>query len=134
MDWPIPRPKPVGLAAEWYRNLARGELRFQRCGRCGAWRHPPRLWCGQCGAPEWAWERASGRGKVFTWTVSHKPLHGSFVDVVPYAIVVAELDEGVRLMANLRHLPDGGLSIDQPVEVAIDVIDDDLGVPYLLSG
>lgn len=130
MGWPASRPKPVGLTAEWYRYLAKGELRFQQCRTCSAWRHPPRLLCDRCGSADWAWERSSGRGRVFTWTVTHKALHPGFAHVVPYPIVVAELDEGVRLLANVRDLSGGLLSIDLPVEVAIEPIDDEVGQVY----
>jgi len=131
MTWPQPLPSPVGLNAEWYAHCAAGELRFQRCGACGAWRHPPRVLCAACGSGEWSWERSSGRGAVFSWTVTHQPVYAAFAEVVPYAVVVAELEEGVRIVSNLRGVAPDALALDLPVEVEIDHVSDQIGLPYL---
>ena len=98
-----PLPKPEGLNAEFYAHCARRELRFQRCD-CGLWRHPPRVLCAACGSERWHWALASGRGRVFTWTVTHQALHPAYADDVPYALLVVEMDEGVRMVSTLRDL------------------------------
>src|SRR4051794_37464742 len=102
-------PAPIGLNAEFYRYLADGELRLQRCSGCGEWRHPPRHLCAGCGSNEVAWERASGRARVFSWTVTHRAVDPAFT--TPYAIVVAELEEGPRLVGNLRGMAPGDLAL-----------------------
>ena len=114
------------MTAEWYRHLAGGELRFQRCGACGAWRHPPRLLCASCGSDEWAWERSSGRGRVFSWTVTHRAIDPAFTP--PYAILVVELAEGPRLVGNLRGLEPSELALDLPVVVEIEHASDTVGL------
>src|SRR5690349_16658864 len=108
-------PNPAGLNAQFYAYCADGELRFQRCGACGAWRHPPRYRCGACGSPEWTWERSTGRGRVFSWTVTHRAIDPAYADELPYAIVVVELDEGPRLVGNLRDLAPSALTLGRPV-------------------
>jgi uncharacterized OB-fold protein len=115
-------PHPVGLNAEFYAYCAAGELRFQRCGSCGAWRHPPRYRCGACGSGDWSWERSSGRGRIFSWTVTHQLLDPAYADELPYAIVVVELDEGPRLVGNLRGLAPASLRLDLPVEVEFEAV------------
>lgn len=118
-------PAPVGLNAEFYEWLARGELRIQRCGNCSAWRHPPRHRCAACGASGSEWERASGRGRVFSWTVTHRAVDPAFSP--PYAIVVAELEEGPRLVGNLRGAPPSALELDRPLTVEIEAHSDTVG-------
>jgi hypothetical protein len=78
-------PAPIGLNAEFYRYLAQNELRLQRCTSCGTWRHPPRHLCAPCGSPAVEWARASGRARVFSWTVTHRAVDPAFT--APYAIV-----------------------------------------------
>ena len=116
----VPKPRPVleGMTAAYYEHCARGELRFQRCDDCGAWRHPPRVLCAACGSPQWSWQRATGRGRIFTWTVVHQAMNPAFVSEVPYAVIVVEMDEGVRVVANLRGAGPEVLRLDLPVEVA----------------
>jgi uncharacterized OB-fold protein len=111
-------PSPVGPSAEFYSWLARGELRLQRCSACNEWRHPPRFRCAVCGSAEWSFEPASGRGEVFTWTVTHRAVDPAFEP--PYAIVVAELDEGPRLVGSLAGIDPHALALGLPVEVELE--------------
>jgi uncharacterized OB-fold protein len=119
-------PSPVGPNAEFYAYLGRGELRLQRCAACGAWRHPPRHRCAACGALAATWERASGRGRVFTWTVTHRPVDPAFE--TPYAVVVVELDEGPRLVGNVRGIALSDLVLDLPVAVEIEPVSEAVGL------
>ena len=119
-------PTPVGLNAEFYGFLAQGELRLQRCNACDAWRHPPRHRCATCGAAEAHWDVPSGRGRVFTWTVTHRAVDPAFTP--PYAVVVVELDEGPRLVGNLRGLDPADLALDLPVVVEIEPVNETIGL------
>jgi uncharacterized OB-fold protein len=115
----IPRPLPLleGFAGEFYAHCKRGELHFQRCGDCAAWRHVPREMCPECGSWNWEWARSSGRGRVFSWTVVARALHPAFQDACPYAPVVIEMEEGVRILSELVDCAPDALEIDMPVEV-----------------
>jgi uncharacterized OB-fold protein len=112
-------PAPVGLNAEFYAFLAHGELRLQRCAACGAFRHPPRHRCATCGSLDATWELASGRGRLFSWTVTHRPLDPAFEP--PYVVAVVETDEGPRLVANLRDVQPWQLTLDLPLVAEIEV-------------
>ena len=113
-------PSPTGLNAEFYERAARAGLHLQRCTACDAWRHPPRFLCAACGSTDWRWERASDRGRVFSWTVTHRAIDPAFADALPYMIVVVELDEGVRLVGNLVGAGPDALALDLPVVVDLD--------------
>lgn len=128
---PKPGPNLDGLTGDWYGFLAQGELRFQQCASCGRWRHPPRIACAGCGADGWSWETSSGRGEVHSWTVSHHALHPAWAAEVPYAIVVAALEEpGVRLVAGWDG-PLDGLALGVPLVVGLETRDEGLVVPRL---
>jgi uncharacterized OB-fold protein len=115
-------PQPVGLNAEFYAHCAAGELRFQRCTACATWRHPPRARCAACGSDAWEWALASGRGAVFSWTVTHRPLDPAFADEVPYAVLVVEMEEGPRVVGNLRGLAPSELTLGLPVSVVFEPV------------
>jgi len=119
-------PSAVGLNGEFYAFLARGELRLQRCSACGTWRHPPRYRCAHCGSAAVTWEPATGRGCVFSWTVTHRAIDPAFTP--PYAILVVELEEGPRLVGNLRGLEPSELVLDLPVVVEIEHASDTVGL------
>jgi uncharacterized protein len=119
-------PTAVGLNGEFYAFLARGELRLQRCAACSAWQHPPRNRCAQCGSGDVTWEPATGRGRVYSWTVTHRAVDPAFTP--PYAILVVELEEGPRLVGNLRGLEPSELVLDLPVVVEIEHASDTVGL------
>ncbi|HEY8547409.1 MAG TPA: OB-fold domain-containing protein [Acidimicrobiales bacterium] len=121
---PVPRPLPrlEGLTGEFYGWPAQGELRFQRCADCRAWRHLPRPRCPHCHSPAWSWERSSGRGRVFSWTVTHRALHPYFTEL-PYAQVLVEMDEGPRVLSWVVDVEADDLTFDLPVEVRFLTVD-----------
>jgi uncharacterized OB-fold protein len=110
----------AGLTAEFYGWCAQGELRFQRCASCRTWRHVPRVLCAACGSREWAWEASSGWGRVFTWTLVARAMHPAFQQDTPYAAVVVELEEGVRMVSRVIDCPPEELEIDMPVSVTFE--------------
>lgn len=124
-----PLPGLEGLTAEFYAWCRSGELRFQRCEACGTWRHVPRPMCAECGSTKWQWQRSSGRGRVFTWTTTAMPLHPAFRDSVPYATVVVETDEGVRIVSQLLDCSPEEIAMDMPVEVVFDAVTDAVTLP-----
>ncbi len=128
-DYKKPLPALEGLTQEFYGFCREGELRFQRCASCQAWRHVPREMCAQCGSMDWSWEASSGRGKLFTWTVAARPLHAAFADDAPYAPAVVELDEGVRLVTEIVNCKPVDLEIDAPVEVIFDAVTPEITLP-----
>jgi uncharacterized OB-fold protein len=118
-----------GLTKQFYDFCKQHELRFQRCKPCGAWRHVPREMCAECGSMEWEWEKSSGRGTVYTWTVVVRPMHPAFQTAVPYAPVVVEMDEGVRLLSTVVDCPPEELEIGMPVGVSFQDVTDEVTLP-----
>lgn len=119
-------PNPIGLNAELYAHWARGELRLQRCSDCSTWRHPPRFLCANCGSTRSTWELAAGRGRVFSWTITHRAVDPAFEP--PYAIVVVELAEGPRLVGNIVGLDPAALALDLEVVVELEVVSDTIAL------
>lgn len=129
---PVERPLPEpddDLNAAFWEHCAREELRFQRCAACGSWRHLPRLRCARCGSGEFSWERSSGRGRVYSWTITHQAPLRAFAARAPYAVLVVELDEGVRMVAGLVEATPEVLRLDLPVEVVFERITAEAALP-----
>ena len=124
-----PLPKLEGLAGEFYGWCKQEELRFQRCQDCGAWRHVPREICASCASWSWEWARSTGRGTVFTWTVVNRAMHPAFANDTPFAAVVIELEEGVRLLSEVVDCPPDALEIGMPVEVVFEAQTDEVTLP-----
>ena len=124
-----PLPTLAGLAGEFYGWCKKHELRFQRCTACGTWRHVPRELCAACGSWDWEWARSSGRGTVYTWTVAVRAMHPAFQNAVPYAPVVVEMEEGVRILSRVTDCPPDALEVGMPVAVAFDDVTQEVTLP-----
>ncbi len=111
----------------WAGTLA-GELRIQRCGSCGALRHPPGPACLSCGATDQQqFQVAAGTGTVYSYVVHrHPPVPGK---QLPIIVALVELTEGVRVMAELTGIDPAEVHIGLPVRTSFIRIDDDLVLP-----
>lgn len=134
-DCNLVRPLPLmeGLAREFYEWCSRGELRFQRCKGCGTFRHIPRELCAECGSFDWEWARSTGEGTVFSYTIVARALHPAFARATPYAAVVVELQEGVRILSNVVDCAPEALRIGMPVRVDFERQTDEVTVPVFRS-
>ena len=97
-----PQPTPNALSAPYWEGLARGELLLQACARCGTLRHYPRLLCTDCFHDGVRWQRASGAGRIHSWTVAHHAFSPAFADDLPYTLVTVDLEEGPRALGRWR--------------------------------
>jgi uncharacterized OB-fold protein/acyl dehydratase len=122
------RPVISSDTAFFWDGTAAGELRIQHCPECGRLRHPPGPMCPSCGADKQDWVVASGRGSVFSYVVHHHPpVPGKRL---PLVIALVELEEGVRMIAELVDVDPSTVSIGMPVELALTRIDDELTLPF----
>ena len=125
---PIMRPA-YSLDTEFFwAGTAIGELRVQRCGLCGALRHPPGPACLACGATEKQdYQVAAGTGTVYSYVVHrHPPVPGK---QLPIVIALVELTEGVRMLGELHGVDPEQVRIGLPVRVDFARIDDELVLP-----
>jgi hypothetical protein len=88
--------------------------------------------CGRCGSDAWRWTAASGRGVVYTWTVTHQPLMPSFAEDVPYAVVVVELEEGPRIVTAVDGIAPAALRLGLPVALRIARVSETIGLHYFV--
>ncbi len=127
----IDHPKPV---ADWetrgyWEGAGRHELVLQRCRRCGTVQHRPRALCVTCLGGEIEHFVASGRGTVWTFTVTEQNQVPPFRDATPYVLAYVELDEGPRLLTNVVGCEPEAVRIGMPVVAEFRADADGLAVP-----
>jgi uncharacterized OB-fold protein len=123
-----PVPEPDEASRPWYDGARRHELMLQRCTVCGTAMAPVKPRCIACFAPSPEWVAAVGRGALYTYTIVHQPYPG-FADEVPYNVAVIELEEGVRVTANVIGCENDELRIGMALEVVFDDITDEITLP-----
>ena len=105
----------------FWDHAARSQLALPWCTTCSAPFFYPRARCPRCLSAEVAWRVASGRGHVASFVIVHRAPPG--VDQqAPYVVAIVELQEGVRMMANLVEIdptPEA-VTVGMPVDVTFD--------------
>jgi uncharacterized OB-fold protein len=125
------RPRPIDApeSAPFWESLREHRLKIQKCVPCGRFIHYPQTLCPGCFGDELVWEPVSGKGRVLTWSVAHRAQHPAFKPLVPFAIVVADMDEGFRMVANLHGIELDELRPGLPVRIGYQDVEDDYTIP-----
>jgi uncharacterized protein len=121
------RPVISPDTAFFWDGTAAGELRIQRCGGCGALRHPPGPMCPACGAARPGYLVAAGTGEVYSYVVQHHPpVPGK---QMPLVVALVALPEGVRMVGELLGVSPDRARIGLPLRVEFVRIDEALTLP-----
>jgi uncharacterized OB-fold protein len=128
-------PKPTPETAPYWEAANRGELLIQRCNPCDRPFFYPRSACPTCASTDITWITASGRARLHTYLINHRPAPG-FEDDAPYAIAVVELEEGPRMMTNIVGVPNTpeNLELDMPLEVRFEARGDQMVPVFAPAG
>jgi len=127
---PHPAPPASALTQPMWDAARQGKLLLQYDRKAGKYQFFPRPLAIYSGSDEVEWREASGRGKLYAWTLVHVPLRG-LEDVAPYVSAAVELDEGVRLMARIVDCDPKTLKPGMRVRVAWDKVGDGSQVMYV---
>lgn len=84
----------------WREIPQRYRLEAAKCSQCGFIGFPPRVICPKCGSRESSPTTLADKGTLVTFTIIRVAPH-QFVDQAPYIVGIAELDDGVKLTAQV---------------------------------
>ena len=124
-------PGTTALTQPYWDGARRHELLIQQCAACGHRWHPPLPVCPECHSADVAWTPVSGRGRVYTYTTVYHATHAAMADKVPYIAALVELDEGPRVLTNLRNCTEADVQIGMPVAVLFEELTDEVTLPQV---
>lgn len=127
MAYTKPLPQPTPETQEFWDSVKRHQMALQQCQACNDFYFYPRPFCPKCHSRDVQWVPVSGRGRLETYVINHRPAPG-FEGDAPYVIAIVTLDEGPRLMTNLIDVeptPEA-LPADLPLEVVYDDVTDEI--------
>ena len=120
---PLPAIEPH--TAPYWAAARAGRLILQQCKSCRSIQFPPEMSCTHCGAAESAWIEASGRARLYSWTICHPPLLPYFAERAPWAVAAVELEEGVRMATQITGTAPEDYILDMPLVAEFEPIDDE---------
>lgn len=104
------------IAKPFEEGLRQRKLLLPWCTSCGEVHFYPRSACPHCWGEQYEWRQAKGTGRIHSFTVTRANPPSAFVDRLPFGIAIIDLDEGVRMLANIVPLNET-VKIDDRVEV-----------------
>jgi uncharacterized OB-fold protein len=124
-----PLPKLDADGSPFWEGTKREELLLQRCDSCEALRFFPRRQCPVCWSAAVRWEPAVGRGTIYSFAIVHRAPSAGFSHLVPYAIALVDLEEGVRMLSRLTDSDLDSVVIGADVEVRYEPVTDEVTLP-----
>ncbi len=124
---PIPEVQPWSEA--FWKASKKHELLIQKCSSCQSLIFYPRKSCPNCWSSELGWQKACGRGKVYTFTVVRDMVEAKFIADLPYVLAMVELDESIRMMTRIVECDPQTVRIGMEVEVVFEDITDHHALP-----
>jgi uncharacterized OB-fold protein len=113
---PTPAPDIEPETAAFWAATLEGTLLLQRCRACQQVNWYPRFVCAHCHATELEDFPASGRGTLYSFSVTGAGIL-EYKGVGPYVLAMVELEEGPKMVTNIVDADSAQLAIGMPVEV-----------------
>jgi uncharacterized OB-fold protein len=117
-----PAPAVTVETQPYWDGTAAGKLLLKRCRDCGETHFYPRALCPSCFSGETEWYEASGRGRIYTFSVMRRA-------PIPYVIAFVTLAEGVTMMTNIVDCDVEAVAIDQEVQLTFRQTEGDYALP-----
>ena len=118
----IPDPNPNPETEAFWDATKDGRFMLRYCGDCGKTHWYPRAICPHCFSDNSEWRQASGRGTIYTYSVTRRAAS-------PYAIAYVTLEEGPKMISNIVDCDFDALAIGQAVELVFKESEGGYAVP-----
>lgn len=115
----------------WWSAVQDRRLMVNACRSCGRNSLYPRPFCPHCWSEDVELTPATGRARLYTWSVIHQ--NGPpFNARTPYVLAMVDLHEGPRLMTVVEECSAESLRADMELVIAFREDDDGFVVPVFV--
>jgi uncharacterized OB-fold protein len=125
---PVPKPDVYVPSAPFWEGARAGKLMLQFCKDTGRFQHYPRPVSIYTGSRNLEWREVSGKGQIYACTTVRVPGPG-VEGRLPLSVATVELDEGVRLIANIVGSAPEDVVIGRRVVLTWDQLDGETPYP-----
>ncbi len=89
---------------QWLKFVQQKVLKYVECQSCHKKSVIPAAVCPKCGSRNAAWKQVSGKGTIYTYTITTVP-PPELQAIAPYVAGVIELQEGLRINGIITGVP-----------------------------
>jgi uncharacterized OB-fold protein len=126
--------KPIPTIKPWTKPFWDGaknrELLLQRGVKSGKYIMYPKKYSPYDYTEEIEWVKASGKGKIYTYTIVRNNPPEVFKEDLPYVIAFVDLEEGVRMCTRIIESDFEKIKIGAEVEAVYEDATDDITFVY----
>ena len=122
-------PTPDAETRPFWDAAKNGKLVIQYCKDTGKPQFFPRPVSLANGKRNLEWREVSGRGTVYTYTVTYQNQSPGFREELPYVLAYVELEKGVRLLTNIVGCAPAQVRIGMPVQVSFEDVTPEVTLP-----
>lgn len=113
------------ISPRYHREIPqRYRLEAGKCKQCGHISFPPRLVCTKCRSKSFETVQLSREGKILTFTIIRVG-PDKFSKETPYVVAIIELNDGVRLTAQVADCDVNKVEIDSKIKMVFRKIQDE---------
>ncbi|MEJ2546043.1 MAG: Zn-ribbon domain-containing OB-fold protein, partial [Calditrichaceae bacterium] len=102
----------------WRLKNQRYRLQGRKCQDCGKLSFPPRLVCPKCKSRKSEPYEFNGKGKLYSYTTLYQA-PDRFDPMVPYVVGLIDLEEGVRVTAQVTDILPEDLEMGMDLEMVV---------------
>ena len=128
-EYTKPLPEILPETEEYWKAARRHELFLQRCKSCRQIIYYPRIMCYRCMSEDLEWFKATGYGKVYSYTIIRQVAHKAFEADVPYVYAIIDLDDGARMISNIVNIEPAKVKIGMRVKVVFEDVTPEISIP-----
>jgi enoyl-CoA hydratase/carnithine racemase/uncharacterized OB-fold protein len=125
--------KPIPVIQPWTREFwnatKQHRLLIQECNDCKIKIFYPRKYCPECWSSNLGWSEASGKAKVYTFSIMIDMVEPKFMPDLPYVLAMVDLEEGIRMTTRIVDCDPDAVHIGMDVAVVFEDITEECALP-----
>jgi len=129
-EYSKPLPKIQPFSQPFWDATKEGKLLVQVCNSCNSKIFFPRDRCPECWSQDLGWIEASGKAKIYAFSITYEGVEKPFVEDLPIVLAWVDLPEGIRMQSNIIDCNPDEVEIGMDVEVVFKKVTDDITLPY----
>ena len=116
---PAPAPQINTESKKFWDATLEGKLLLPRCNSCQSVIWFPREYCPECMSFEVTWFEASGKGKIYSYSITRRG-QGDYQGIDGYVLAYVELEEGPRMLTNIVDADFADIKVGKDVKVKFE--------------